>query len=88
MISVELSRGETMRCFLTAAAMVCCLAVPVLAQESKSSVDRHIADALREMHDRGRRTYNGGDVAGGYRMYQGGSSSPAGCSATGRNCKS
>lgn len=61
-----------MRCFLIAASVVCCLAVPVLAQESKSSTDRHIADALRDMHDRGADLYNGGDVTGGYRIYQGG----------------
>jgi hypothetical protein len=61
-----------MRYLLTVVSVVSCLAIPAPAQESKSSVDRQIADALREMHDRGADLYNAGDVTGGYRVYQGG----------------
>ena len=42
------------------------------AQETKSTPDRQIADALRDVHDRGADIYNAGDEAGGYRIYQGG----------------
>jgi hypothetical protein len=42
------------------------------AQDTKSTLDRQIADALRDVHDRGADVYNAGDEAGGYRIYQGG----------------
>jgi hypothetical protein len=46
--------------------------MPAFGQEPKSSVDRQISEALRDVHDRGADLYNAGDVAGGYRVYQGG----------------
>ena len=39
---------------------------------TKSTLDRQIADALRDVHDRGADLYNAGDEAAGYRVYQGG----------------
>ena len=55
--------------FLLAAGLICLLLVsPAVAQ---STLDRQISEALREVHDQGAELYNGGDTAGGYRMYQG-----------------
>jgi hypothetical protein len=42
------------------------------AQAPKNTLERQIADALRDVHDRGADLYNGGDEAAGYRIYQGG----------------
>src|SRR5215210_2700545 len=57
--------------FLLPAGLVVCLSSGVPAQEAKTP-ERQVADALREVHDRGRELYNAGDTAAGYRMYQGG----------------
>lgn len=42
------------------------------SQDAKSSIDRQISDALRDVHDRGADLYNSGDSTAGYRVYQGG----------------
>ena len=42
------------------------------AQDAKGTPDRQIAEALRDVHDRGAELYNAGETAAGYRMYQGG----------------
>ncbi|MSR53687.1 MAG: carboxypeptidase regulatory-like domain-containing protein [Gemmataceae bacterium] len=54
--------------------LLLCLLAPsiALAQENKSSLDKQISEALRDVHDRGADLYNGGEIAGGYRIYQGG----------------
>jgi hypothetical protein len=46
--------------------------LPAARAEDHRTTDRAVSDALREVHDRGADLYNGGDTAGGYRMYQGG----------------
>jgi len=45
---------------------------PALAQDAKSTLDRQMSEALRDVHDRGADLYNAGELAGGYRVYQGG----------------
>ncbi len=47
-------------------------AVPTWAEDSVAAHDRQVSDSLRDVHDRGADLYNGGDLTGGYRMYQGG----------------
>ena len=44
---------------------------PVPRKASRRLIGKS-ADALRDVHDRGADLYNTGDMAGGYRMYQGG----------------
>lgn len=54
--------------------LLLCVLTPATAraQDHKSSLDRQISEALRDVHDRGADLYNGGEIAGGYRIYQGG----------------
>ena len=60
-----------MRFLLILAALVT-LAAGALAQPGKG-LEKPLSDALRDVHDQGRRLYNDlGDPAGAYRMYQGG----------------
>ena len=44
----------------------------VLAQDARFSLDKQMSEALRDVHDRGADLYNAGEVAAGYRIYQGG----------------
>ena len=58
--------------YLLASGLTClCVVSSGYAQDKQSTLDRQISEALREVHDRGAELYNGGDTAGGYRIYQG-----------------
>jgi truncated hemoglobin YjbI len=46
-------------------------AAPAIAQDA-AALDRLVADALKEMHNKAADLYNGGDPNGCYRMFQGG----------------
>jgi hemoglobin len=46
-------------------------ATPVVAEDT-AAVDKLVADALKEMHNKAADVYNGGDPNGCYRMFQGG----------------
>jgi len=60
-----------MRYFLTLA-LLGGLAATVPADDAVPESHKRVADALLELHETGRRIYNEGDYAGGYRIYQGG----------------
>jgi hypothetical protein len=61
-----------MRTIVIAVAILGMINSAAVAQEAKTTLDRQIAESLREVHDRGADLYNAGDMAAGYRMYQGG----------------
>jgi truncated hemoglobin YjbI len=65
-------REQVMRKRWTIAAMVLgLLTMPAAAQDS-AAVDKLVADALKEMHNKAADLYNAGDANGCYRMFQGG----------------
>lgn len=61
-----------MRYLLILAPFAGLLTPSAFSQDAKTAIDRQVAEALRDVHDRGADLYNGGDVPGGYRIYQGG----------------
>jgi hypothetical protein len=71
MMSPESLGGETMRLLLASAVFVS--VIPGAMAQDGRVLDKAIADALRDVHERGRYLHNeAGDSAAAYRMYQGG----------------